>query len=379
MNKHLSRLKFSVAAFIAATLFIPTQAQTSKRFKQLAKQMPEEWYATAEAQAVADSVLNYQFPSGGWGKNVDWHLPAEGKVLKQKQEVWKQLASATGVGSTIDNGATTTEMMLLAKVYSYASKKNKKRYRAAFMRGLNYLLEAQYDNGGWPQFYPFKPYNKEGHPFYSNHITFNDNAIYNILKTLRSIYKNKAPFDGLQLQETEKQQAREAFDRGIECILNCQIRKNGVLTVWCQQHDEKTLAPTSARSFELASFTGSHETADILEMLMDVSKPSDRIVEAVTAAVKWLEQHVLRDMALEEFVNAEGKPDRRLVHHFGSNIWARYYDLETEEPFVCDRDGVPQPSLEYIGYERRNGYGWYGTTPQQIIDDFPKWLRKVRP
>ena len=30
-------------------------------------------------------------------------------------------------------------------------------------------------------------------------------------------------------------------------------------------------------------------------------------------------------------------------------MWARFYDLELCEPFVCDRDGVPRRHLEQIG------------------------------
>jgi len=252
-------------------------------------------------------------------------------------------------------------------------------WRDAFCKGLGYLLEMQYDNGGWPQFYPLKPLNNEGHPFYSNHITFNDDAMHNVLIMLREIYEQRQPYDALQLDAKLLAAAKEAFDKGIECILNCQIRKDGKLTVWCQQHDEVTLAPAPARAYELASFTGSHETASLLELLMSLDEPSDRVVEAVTAAVEWLKAHALQDVTVQVFTNADGLPDRRLVHRFGHQTWARYYDLQTEEPYVCDRDGIPQPSLEYIGYERRNGYGWYGDTPAHIIRHFPKWLEKVRP
>ena len=275
--------------------------------------------------------------------------------------------------------------MLLAKVYAAGcqdkqlKKKVLKGYRDAFVRGVGYLLEAQYDNGGWPQFYPLKPLDNEGHPFYSNHITFNDDAMHNVLVLLREIYEERQPYDALHLEPALLERVRQAFDKGIACILDCQIRKDGKLTVWCQQHDEVTLAPAPARAYELASFTGSHETASLLELLMSLPQPSDRVIEAVTAAVEWLKAHALQDVELRTFTNAEGKTDRRLVHKFGHQTWARYYDLQTEEPYVCDRDGKPQPSLEYIGYERRNGYGWYGDMPAHIIKNYPKWLKKVRP
>jgi pectinesterase len=112
---------------------------------------------------------------------------------------------------------------------------------------------------------------------------------------------------------------------------------------------------------------------------MSVDNPSERIVQAVTAAVEWLQAHAIKDMVQVPYVNTDGKPDRRLVHQFGAPlIWARYYDLDTEEPFVCDRDGVKQPAMEYIGYERRTGYGWYSNSPQNVIDKYPKWLKKVQ-
>lgn len=371
--------------FISIFLFTAhSVAQRPMGIKQLARRASTEWCLSAEAQQVADSVMKYQFPSGGWAKNHDWHLAADGNKLAERQQVWQQIHSNDGIGPTIDNGATISEMRLLARIYqanATAKKRNskqQKRLRQAVLKGFGYLLEAQYANGGWPQYYPKKPANKDGRPPYSDHITFNDNAIVNVMQLLRDIYEEREPMAAIGFSEQQRQQAREAFNRGIDCILNCQIKKDGKLTVWCQQHDEQTLLPANARAYELASFTGSHETVAILKLLMSLPNPSPRIVESVTAAISWLEQHALRDMRKDSFVNAEGKRDSRLVHSFGSTLWARYYDLETEEPYVCDRDGKPQPALEYIGYERRNGYGWYSSDPQEVIDAFPAWENKVR-
>ena len=354
------------------------------QFKRLARGGNTRWLSSDEARQAADSAVRYQYPCGGWAKNHDWHVLENDGKMKERMAILRQIAQDESLGATIDNGATTHEMMLLAKVYAAScndknvKKKALKSWRDAFCKGLGYLLEAQYENGGWPQFYPFKPLNSEGHPFYSNHITFNDDAIFNVMIMLREIYEQKAPYDALHLDERLLAQTRTAFDRGVKCILDCQIKKDGKLTVWCQQHDEKTLEPASARAYELASFTGSHETVSLLELLMSLDNPSDSVVQAVSAAVEWLKDHALKDVTVERFTNSDGMSDRRLVHRFGHQTWARYYDLKTEEPYVCDRDGKPQPSMEYIGYERRNGYAWYGDDPLNVIRDFPKWLEKVR-
>ena len=378
--KHTLRTLTIVVVALTVTMAVSAQSLHPTRFKHMASGMKTAWYSSDEARQAADSALHYQYPCGGWAKNHDWHAVESDSKMRERRQIIAQIAAGESLGATIDNGATTHEMLLLAKVYgacqgqNVVKKKQLKAYRDAFVRALDYLIEAQYDNGGWPQFYPLKPANNEGHPFYSDHITFNDNAMVNVMKMLRNIYEEKTPYDALHLSDKQKQQARQAFDRGVECILNCQIRKDGILTVWCQQHDEHTLQPAPARAYELASFTGSHETANILQLLMSLPNPSERVITAVTAAVTWLQAHALRDVKVETFINRDGRRDRRLVHHFGHQTWARYYDLVTEEPYVCDRDGIPQPSLEYIGYERRVGYGWYGDTPQEVIDAFPAWL-----
>ena len=42
-----------------------------------------------------------------------------------------------------------------------------------------------------------------------------------------------------------------------------------------------------------------------------------------------------------------------------------FYEIGTNRPIFSDRDGVPKRELADIGYERRNGYAWYGNWPQQ--------------
>ena len=61
------------------------------------------------------------------------------------------------------------------------------RYRAAFERGVDYLLAAQYPNGGWPQFFPLR----EG---YYSRITYNDNAMVHVLTVLRDAAAGKPPY-----------------------------------------------------------------------------------------------------------------------------------------------------------------------------------------
>ena len=63
-----------------------------------------------------------------------------------------------------------------------------KKYRDAFQKGIDFLLDGQYDNGGWPQFWP----NPRG---YQANITFNDDAIVNTLNIFKNITDNKQPLN----------------------------------------------------------------------------------------------------------------------------------------------------------------------------------------
>ncbi|MBR0045422.1 MAG: pectate lyase [Bacteroidaceae bacterium] len=342
--------------------------------------------AQKEMQQLADSIVKYQMKSGGWPKNQDWLKGVDPKEAK----AWQK----TGVGSTIDNGATTSEMQSLAKAVDQIVvmlaensvwldkemlKERRKNYTESFKRGVEYLLKMQYPSGGFPQFYPLK-----GADEYSAQITFNDQAMVNALKVLRDVGGDSLRFRNMDVDKGLKKKCKAAYEQGIRCVLLCQIRvdesgrvldfdtpswKGGTPTVWCQQHDRVTFMPAKARVYELPSYSGCGETCAILDLLMDEPLPSAEVKAAVKAGVAWLEAHAMKDVAVEHFTNENGQADIRLVEKKGAPLlWARFYDLDKGEPFFCDRDGVPQKHLSDIGYERRNGYSWVGNDPKCVIE-----------
>jgi pectinesterase len=167
-----------------------------------------------------------------------------------------------------------------------------------------------------------------------------------------------------------------AYNRGIKIILKTQIIVNGKPTVWCAQHDENTLLPAKARSYELPSFSGA-ESVGIIRLLMEIENPSDEIIKSVQGAVEWMDSHRIRNTKWVTFTNSEGQRDRRIESDpKAGDMWARFYDLETQEPYVCDRDGIKKKTLDEIGYERRNGYSWYTGDPQEVLDRYLTWKKK---
>lgn len=331
-----------------------------RNWKDIATKMPKEWYGSAESIGIADSILTYQTVLGGWPKNQQFH-----RGMDQKE--WNEIQT-TGIGATIDNGATTTELIFLQKMYQNT---HKEIYLQAILKGINYILMAQYPNGGWPQFYPIR----QGKSIaYNSHITYNDNAMVNVLLTLQDVIQKK--YADLPLGNSMEARIQQAITKGIDCILNTQIKKNGERTVWCAQHDEKTLEPANARAFELASFSG-QESAGIVLYLMQLDNPTEPVITAVKAAVKWFNAHKIEGIRIDTQTNADGQKDRVIVQDVNApTLWARFYDLKTEEPFFCDRDGIKKKNLADIGYERRNGYSWYGQSPGDVIRKYPEWCAK---
>lgn len=344
------------------------QEQTSYKEKQpynnWVKQAPkldDAFFQTEEAIRIADNVLLYQQTTGGWPKNI--YIPAE----LTAEEHAKAFADKDKVNeSTIDNGATSTEIRYLSRAYQ--ATKNEK-YKEAALRGIQYLFDAQYDNGGWPQFYP-RP---KG---YYLHITYNDNAMINVMNLLREVYEKKAPYTFIP--DTVVQKARESFNKGVECILKTQVRQEGKPTVWCAQHDPKTLAPAKARAYELPSLSG-QESDDIVLLLMSLPYPSPEIIASVEGAVAWFKKVEMNGLTKEFFTNADGKKDYRMVSCTDCDpLWARFYDLQTNRPFFCDRDGIKKEELSQIGHERRNGYSWYNSSGIKVYKKYDKWKSSLQ-
>jgi PelA/Pel-15E family pectate lyase len=318
------------------------------------KQTPE-WYASAEALRIADNVILYQRESGGWPKNIDMAKSLDdndrASLLRQKKKN----------DSTIDNGATYTQLSFLARVYTA---QKQERHRESFLNGMDHLLKAQYPTGGWPQFYP----NLCG---YYKHITFNDDAMIGVMKLLRDVAAAKPVY--AFVDETRRAAALRAVEKGIECILKTQVIVNGKRTVWCAQHDEVTLAPAGARKFEAISLSGG-ESVGIVRFLMSIKDPSPAVVEAIEAAVVWFEETQLRGI---KWVEKNG--DRVVVKDpEGGSIWARFYEIRSNRPIFVGRDGVVKYSVAEIEHERRTGYNWYVEEPAKLLkQDYPAWRTRI--
>ena len=323
-------------------------------------------YKPTQVKKIADNILLYQQKNGGWPKNYDMLA-----ILTNKQKaIIKEGRDSLHTG--FDNGATYSQVEYLAKAYE---KLKDEKYKEACLTGIKYILSAQYDNGGWPQFYP----DTSG---YRKFITFNDDAMVGIMNVLHHIVQNNSDYSFVD--KVIRMKVEKAFDKGIDCILKCQIVENGKPTVWCQQHDNIDFHPQHARAFELPSKCGEESTGIVL-LLMSIDHPNQDIISSVKDAVNWFKKSEIHGIRVKRiqapeiiFKYRKSHTDKIVVNDSTAPpIWARFYSLKYNKPFFTDRNGIPVDSLSKIGRERRDGYSWYTYEPQKVLDAYSKWLRRV--
>jgi len=321
---------------------------------------PAAWYASAEARHVADVIVSFQTPAGGWGKNME-----RSGALRLRGQNW--VATGDSYVGTIDNDATTTELRFLARVQAQAPGAAGEPYRNAFLKGIRYLLEAQYPNGGFPQVYPLAG-------GYHDAITFNDDALLDVAEVLEATARRDQDYGFVP--PAVAAQARDAAGKVLGLILSTQVVTHGVRTAWGQQVDMLTLAPVGARNFEPISLV-SAESASLLQFLMAQPDPSPDVVAAVHAGAGWLRGAALRDIIWKEVSPEAGH--QRVAQPGAGPIWARYYEIDSPRPIFGDRDRSIHDDVNELSAERRNGYAWYGTRPAEALATYAGWARRHPP
>jgi PelA/Pel-15E family pectate lyase len=319
----------------------------------------DAWFAGDEAKQLADAILSFQTPSGGWSKHLGF--------TKGPRQPGMQWTSQNEPGqpahyvATFDNGSTTSEMDLLAGVWQATKREDCK---AGFSRGLNFIFAAQFPNGGWPQVYPL-----EGG--YHDDTTFNDDAMTHVLELLQGVTRNEPCYSFLD--DSQRQQATNALAKGIRCVLKTQVVQNGKKTVWCAQNDSLTLQPANARKMEPATLSGL-ESAHILKFLMTITNPTPEVAACIEDGLKWFET---AKIAGEEKTRANGKTVYEPNAASAEVRWARFYDLKNSQPVFPGRDGILYNTFAEMADENHVGYDYYTTQPGSIVNNGQKKWRKM--
>jgi len=322
-------------------------------------------YKPTDIIKIADNILLYQKDNGGWPKNYDIQA-----ILTDAQKDSLIQAKRT-LNTTYDNGSTYTQIAALADVYSTTGID---KYKAAVLKGLGFVVASQYENGGWPQYYPLE----EG---YSKRITYNDGVMIGIMELLKDIKDGKPQY--AFIDNAYRAQLVAAYNKALPFILRSQINDGGTLTAWAQQYDEVTLEPAWARKFEPPAICN-RESADVVLFLMSIEHPDKQVIDAIQNAVRWFEDSRIYNTRIETFAAPDldtkfkiSRSDKRVVTDSSAPpIWARYYELKTHRPLFCNRDSKVVYSLAEVQRERRDGYGWYTYQPQKVLKAYNAWQKK---
>jgi PelA/Pel-15E family pectate lyase len=344
---------------------------------------PAEWWASDEALKAAHNIVTWQVADGGWSKNIDMvtrprapgdlydadnenRFPDMSDFDKPVDPGWHYIA-------TLDNDSTWLQIRFLARVATALLAAHRDADAAPICasveRGVEYLLNSEYPNGGWPQVWPL-----EG--TYHDTITINDDAMTHAVEILNDVAEGAADYKFLSAAMVKR--AGPAAQRGIDCLLKLQIVENGVKTAWAQQYDALTLEPASARNYEMPSLT-SDESFPVVEFFMSLPNPTPAEVAAVHAACAWfvkVEIFGFRYGSGNFMADRQSHGGRKLVAVAGAGpIWSRYYQIGTDKPIFGDRDKTIHDDVNDLSLERRNGYSWYNTEGLAVLNAYKTWAQ----
>lgn len=348
-------LAFAVSSFAAD--YVPPSTAVSKINSYRGYSELTKAAGSMDIDQYTYNMTTWQIANGGFYKAMaDKYKSAYSGGQKSE---WR--AKDGGDLGTIDNNATIQEMRLLAVRYKETTNNNYKvAFKTSFNKAVNFLLTMQRSKGGLPQVWP-----KRGN--YSDQITLNDNAMIRAMVTMMDIANKTSPFDSDIIDETTRSKMQGALDKAIDYLLKAQIVNNGNLTVWCAQHDTNSLAPVGARAYELPSKSG-NESMGVVWFLMNWPKQTDAIQNAVKGAIAWYKKNRLKDKA---FSKTAGVVDKS-----GSSLWFRFYEVNSDDYFFCDRDGASTKTQDFmkISEERRTGYQWAGDYGSAILSTESAYL-----
>jgi PelA/Pel-15E family pectate lyase len=230
------------------------------------------------AQAAGRALVEAQLACGGW----DYHFNFDPDAADDYYTLLDSLAGADPVGrnqGTMDDNNTQSALLCLAWL---SATEPDPAFGRAIDAAVDFFLEAQMDNGAWPQRYP-DPMGYAAYP------TFNDATINDIMKTLKTVG-----------DLTGRTDAHQAVLRAGEFILLSQGEPPQA--GWAQQYDEN-LEPAWARKFEPPAWCPA-VTARNINTLIDLYHwtGEERWLEPIPEAIDWLETCRLEDGRWPRFV-----------------------------------------------------------------------------
>jgi len=302
------------------------------------------------AKRVANALIWGQHPSGGWHYFIDFDMTG---VRKWYDEVGSKL---WGMGEynhyygncTFDDDVTTGAARFLLNIYMASLDP---AYRTPLLKAMDFILESQYPNGGWPQRYPLKyDYPVAGHADYTSYYTFNDNVIQGNIHFLLEAW-----------EKLGNEEYKKAACRGMDFVVISQLPKPQA--GWGQQYDmEMRSAP--AREYEPASVMPGQTVRCIRDLETFYTITGDRkYLRGIPDAIQWLEDSILPE--------GHNRMNPSMTHSI-------FYELGTNKPLYAHREGTNMENGRYwIDYEPVNFLLHYGAQTRIDIAAVKKEYERI--
>ena len=364
----MSVWNFNTVSLLVGASFVAAQADYVPPSTAVSKVNSYRGYSELTSAASGMDIDQYAYNMTTWQISNGGFYKAMADKYKsaysggQKSE-WR--AKDGGDLGTIDNNATIQEMRLLALRYKETTNSNyKAAFKTSFNKALNFILTMQRSTGGLPQVWP-----KRGN--YSDHVTLNDNAMVRAMVTMMDIANKTSPFDSDIIDDATRSKMSGALTKAIDYLLKAQIVNNGQPTVWCAQHDTANYQPRPARAYELESKSGS-ESAGVVWFLMNWPEQTEEIQKAVKGAIAWYKKTKVTGLYFNKKAGTFDKRD-------GNVLWYRFYEVNNDNYFFCDRDGASTKTQDFtkISEERRTGYQWAGDYGSALLSTEAAYLEAL--
>jgi len=291
----------------------------------------DEYYYEAAAE-VASALIAAQHPSGGWNYLHDF----AGEDSAQR---WYDTIGKNGWrleefhhyygNATFDDAGTSEASQFLLRMYL---EKRDEQYAAPLELAIRFVLDSQYDNGGWPQRYP--PVEDapalHGRADYTSYVTFNDDVAGENIKFLLMVW-----------QSLGDRRALSAIERAM--MIFPATLQPAPQAGWGLQHTLEDLKPIGARTYEPDALVTSATGGNISLMLDFYEWTADtQFIDRIPEALHWLESVQLAKDAIRmpgrEFPTfIEFETNRALINHrSGSNVvnGAYYQDYNSDGAIV---------------------------------------------
>ncbi len=304
LKERFGEAEYEPAAAMEIWVQPPGTPTVGESFLRAYRATGESFYLDA-AKEAALALAWGQREAGGWDHRVDLsHFqPLPARPVRQ--------SGFCAFDDKITQGALAFLMKLDAVL-------DEPWLSDAVEKGLGFLMNSQFENGAWPQWYPLRG-------GYHDYFTFNDNAINDCMNVLIAAQRQYG-----------RQEYLDAAMKGGDFIVLSQL--SSPQPGWAQQYSHD-LKPAWARAFEPPAVC-SAVTARNINTLIDLYlyTGAEKYLAPIPRAFDWLD-----------------------ASRIGGNLWARLYEVGTNRPIYGDRDNKVHYTLAEISEERRTGYSWQGS------------------